>query len=147
MLQLFKERDPALTLDAIEKVTLELSQIATILQETYQIGREAEQAEGGCRSVRDGIAERAAPQAGTVAHAGDNAWFELWISAWAEALSALRWSRCDEIVALANPASPGGDLGRDLKAVSVCWTVSAPCRAARDREPPRPGGCPGGYGY
>ena len=45
VLKLFRERDPSQTLDAIEKVTLELGQIADILQETYQNSKEAEQAE------------------------------------------------------------------------------------------------------
>ena len=119
VLKLFRERDPSQTLDAIEKVTLELGQIADILQETYQNSRQAEQAEAAAEPFGTAWMNALRRKLETSRNAGDDGWFGLWVSAWADALSALRLRRCDEIVALVDPASPGADLGSDLKTVSA----------------------------
>jgi tetratricopeptide (TPR) repeat protein len=129
VLRLFKERDPTQTLDSIEKVTLDLSQIATILQETYQAGREAEQAEAAAEPFGAASLNALRRKLEQLRGADDSAWLGLWVSAWADALAALRWSRCDEIVALADPASPGAGLARDLKAVSALLDGNQPLAA------------------
>jgi len=129
VLRLFRERDPALTLDAIEKVTFELGQIADILRETYQNSREAEQAEGAADPFGTAWMNALRRRLETSRHAGDNAWFELGVSAWAEALSALRWGRCDEIAALVDLASPGAGLGSDLRTVSARLAEDQPLAA------------------
>ena len=105
--RLFRERDPSQALDAIEKVTAELSQITTILQETYQAGRDAEQAQAAAEPFGAAWMNALRRKLGQVRSADAGAWFELWISAWADALAALRWDRCGDVVALADPASPG----------------------------------------
>lgn len=129
VLKLFKEREPTQTLDSIEKVTLELGQIATILQETYQAGREAEQAAAAAEPFGAAWLNALRRKLDQSRTADDSAWSGLWISAWADALAALRWSRCDDVVALANPASPGADLASDLKTVSTRLSADQP-RAA-----------------
>ncbi len=128
VLRLFRERDPSQTLDAIEKVTLELGQIADILQETYQNSRQAEQAQAAAEPFGTAWMNALRRRLETARNAGDKAWFELGVSAWADALSAQRWRRCDEIVALIDLASPAG-LGSDLRTVAARLAEDQPLAA------------------
>lgn len=129
VLRLFRERDPSQTLDAIEKVILELGQIADILQETYQNSRQAEQAQAAAEPFGTAWMNALRRRLETARHAGDKAWFELGVSAWADALSALRWRRCDEIVALIALASPGTGLASDLRTVCARLAEDQPLAA------------------
>jgi len=129
VLKLFNERDPAQTLDSIERVTRELDQIAHVLEETYQSGRQAEQAEAAAEPFGTAWMNDLRRRLEHLRHDDNGTWFEVWINAWTDALAALRWSRCDEIAELVGPASPDVGLRGDLKAVSAFLDGDQPLAA------------------
>ena len=129
VLKLFREQDPSQILDAIEKITAELSQITAILQDTYQAGRDAEQAQAAAEPFGAAWMNALRRKLGQLRSADAGAWFGVWISSWADALAALRWGRCDDVIALADPASPGAGLVGDLKAAAKALSGDQPLSA------------------
>lgn len=129
VLKLFNDRDPAQALDSIERVTQELDQIARVLAETYQSGRQAEQAEAAAEPFGAAWMNDLRRRLGHLRPEDQQTWFEVWISAWTDALAALRWTRCDEITKLAGPASPWAGLHADLEQISAFLRTDQPLAA------------------
>jgi tetratricopeptide (TPR) repeat protein len=129
VLKLFKERDAARTLDSIERLTRDLNQIAFVLGETYQGGRQAERAAAAAEPFGAAWMSDLRRRLEQLRRDGSGTWFEVWISAWTDALAALRWSRCDEIAELVSPASPYAGLRGDLEAVSALLRNDRPLAA------------------
>jgi tetratricopeptide (TPR) repeat protein len=120
ILKLLKEDDPGQTLDSIERMTQDLELIVKVLQDIYENGRLAERARAEAEPLGDAwMADLRRRLDVHRKNDASNDWFSLWMNAWTDAMAGMRWSRCDEIAALADPRIAGAGLRDDLVAVAA----------------------------
>ena len=100
-LKVFKQREPADTLNSIEGFRRDIDKINEVLGEIYRRGVQAEQAEAVTEPFGDAWMSNLKRQLDKCAsQGGPDAWFAAWLDGWSDALAASQWQCCLEIAAL-----------------------------------------------
>jgi tetratricopeptide (TPR) repeat protein len=129
-LKVFRQREPADTLDSIEGFRRDIAEIDRVLKEIYQRGLQAEQAEAMAEPFGDAWMsnlrrrlDRCASQ-----HKPD-AWFMEWLDGWSDALAASEWACCAAVAALTEAGVDRQIIQTQLAGIATHLQLGQPARA------------------
>jgi tetratricopeptide (TPR) repeat protein len=126
-LTLFKQREPADTLDSIEGLRRDLAVIDDVLKDIYDNGLHAEMAEA--QAAPFGEAWMASLRRRLALTANQNRpdeWVAEWLDTWGDALASARWNLCAEIAAITGAPVDVHSIRTNLAAVVTPLEAAQP---------------------
>jgi tetratricopeptide (TPR) repeat protein len=129
-LKVFKQREPADILNAIEGLRRDIAEIDKVLKEIHQRGVQAEQAEAIAEPFGDAWMSNLKRRLDRSASENKpGAWFIEWLDSWSDALAASQWACCTAIAALTEAGAARQVTQAQLARIATHLQLGQPSRA------------------
>jgi hypothetical protein len=129
-LKVFKQRDPADTLDSIEGFRRDIAEIDRVLKEIYQRGLQAEQVEAMADPFGDAWMSNLKRRLDRCASQNKpDSWFMEWLDGWSDALAASEWACCAAVADLTEPGEDRQTIQTQLAGIATHLQLGQPARA------------------
>jgi tetratricopeptide (TPR) repeat protein len=129
-LKVLKQREPTDTLNSIEGLRRDMAEIDKVLQEIYQRGVQAEQAEATAEPFGDAWMSNLKRRLDRSASQNKpDAWFMEWLDSWSDALAASQWACCIAIAALTEVGVDRQVTQAQLAGIATHLQLGQPTRA------------------